>query len=128
MRELDHEEGHDGSGRGDRKRDGDRERTFEEKACQFRFSNDSDTEDGGSDTDPETEDEGRVLRRGGGKRGRRGKSVVRFDLQDLEKDDGQYFKDGVGFNFCTFLPDSEYFASYSALDGSGLQILTSSEP
>ena len=68
------------------------------------------------------------MRRGGGKRGRRGKGGVRFDLQDLEKDDGQYFKDGVGFNFCSFLPDSEYFASYSNLDGSGLQILTSSEP
>ena len=61
MRELDHEEGHDGSGRGDRKRDGDRERTFEQKACEFRFDNDSETEDGGSDTDPETDDEGRVL-------------------------------------------------------------------
>ena len=68
------------------------------------------------------------MRRGGGKRGRRGKGGVRFDLMDLEKVDGQYFKDGVGFNFCSFLPDSEYFASYSNLDGSGLQILTSSEP
>ena len=47
---------------------------------------------------------------------------------DLEKEDGQYFKDGVGFNFCDYLPDSEYFASYSNLDGTGLQILTSSEP
>ena len=50
----------------------------------------------------------------------------KFDLRTLEKEDDQYFKAGVGWNFCAYLPNSEYFASYSPLDG-GQEILTSSE-
>ena len=52
---------------------------------------------------------------------------AKFDLFAMEKEDGQYFSQGVGFNFCAYLPDSEYFASYSNLSG-GLEILTSGEP
>ena len=52
---------------------------------------------------------------------------AKFDLSLMEKEDGQYFAQGIGFNFCSYLLDSEYFATYSNLSG-GLEILTSVEP
>ena len=95
--------------------------TFEEMACVFKFRDDTDT-DREDDTDEDTEEEeGRQLRKGGKGRKRRGRGGnVRFDLTGMENTDGQYFQDGVGFNFCEYLPNSQYFASYSSLDGSGL--------
>ena len=54
-------------------------------------------------------------------------SKAKFDLMKMEKENGQYFSQGVGFNFCSYLPESEYFATYSNLSG-GLEILTSGEP
>ena len=124
----------------------DHERSFEEMACEFRFASDTEDQDHHHDTedehdwahgtDTETEDddqdEGRELRGGKSRmrsgRGRRGRGGVRFDLKPMQKMDDEYFQDGVGFNFCQFLPEAQYFASYSAQDGSGLQILTGDDP
>ena len=41
----------------------------------------------------------------------------RFDLTRLQKKEGFYFNNGYGFNFCTYLPETEYFATYSDLSG-----------
>ena len=53
---------------------------------------------------------------------------VKFDLRELEKEnDDVYFKNGLSFNFCSYLPQTSYFASIQIPPQLHTQILTSDD-